>query len=61
MKLNGFFFGFFFQESQSSDRYSQPIENHNGGPGGVGAIPAAAQADYVRNKHTGKKGEFRYF
>lgn len=51
-----------------SDRYSQAIENNGGGaspsvagPNGGGAPETAAQADWVRNKHTGKKGEFRYF
>lgn len=52
------------------DRYSQQPSDRNGSPSSgivpvavaAGAVAgAASQADWVRNKHTGKKGEFRYF
>lgn len=45
----------------ASDRYSQPIENNGSHAGGSVAPVSPAQAEWVRNKHTGKKGEFRYF
>lgn len=49
-----FFFVLWIQDAVL-DRYTQyGNENHQ-------QPSAAAQADWVRNKHIGKKGEFRYF